>query len=489
MRRSSKRSQLKQPPLSPVVVHSTSDDGDEVGDRPKASAIVAAPRVSATLARKLVRSAGEGALPVTMRNVLVSGDEFLAAYRNVLEKAPPDAFKSSTVTKLGDSVYTASYWERAANHFGFFRSTGYDPSIYNNAAVMRRFDNVSINNYPDFVIFRKGQNVDNLDAAIREAGEDGTALRNTTDVNQVDNVVNNDSFFKRFRSSDFVKELSVKKVFYTVTGVAITVGAGMLLTDLIKEGIAKSSGCFIYDRTNPKTVQCFRVLGYSCGDSGKLGDERWIRDGLPTKKHFFADKLDKEPCPDSKKCKYCDMESLATYPGINVEEIPLNQSIFCRQASMMEILDDMLEQTGKGIRHFIGSLTRGLFGDFDWVSLIVAVVGGLGAGGAAGYVAKQNKNRLIAFGAPILVALVTGLILYFLTSAIRQRSKQTNPITYSSAPLVNNKSDRKYYKIVDNQNVLAMHSRDINFKSTKIAYTDVEDANDYNLFLSTPPSV
>lgn len=488
-----------------VVVRDASNDNNKKR-KPKtvAEALFVAPRITGTLARRLVKNATASS-PEILTGILRQADDSLAAYRNIFEQAPADAFvkrgSTANVTKAGDSVYVASFWERAANHFDFLRSTGFSPQIYSDAAIVKRLDNVSISQYPDFVIFRKGENVNSLDNAISELGENGSALRNTTNVNQVDNVVANNSFFKRFRSSEMVQALSAKKVFYTVTGAAITVAAGMLIADLIKEGIAKSTGCFIYERADSKTVNCYRVLGYTCGESGKLGDELWIKSNLPTKKHFFSEIFDSQTCPENKKCKYCDMEDLSKYPGVDVEEIPANQSIFCHTASMMEILDDMLEQTGRAIGSFFGSVAKGLFGEFSWVALVVSLLGGVAAGVAAKFITQKNPNKFVSIGVPILSALVVAVLLYVIVSAIKNRNSGGRVNRSASAnytlqqqqqslapPYFSydqpTKSERRYYKVIDGQDCLAMYSSasDVGLREAKITYTDVYDATDYAMF-------
>lgn len=382
----------------------------------------------ASLARRLLRQGAKNAPPPTLTGIVRNADSALEPLAATFRRAPDDAFRTATsgatVSKAGDSAPDVAFAERSANHRKFFSSTGFPAEIVDDVNIVRQADNISASRYPDNVIRTNDDAVVTTARELQSGGLDTGPLAATTDTADVPALVNTSPFFKNFDGGKLLNSLVSKGSFKTITKATIIVAAGVGLAFLIQEAMAKSSGCFLYQRDDSQNVSVYRVLGYTCGDVGKEGDDAWTRSGLPVKPHPFEAEVKNVECNPGDICRACDMVTLAAMDDVNIEEMPENQTLVCHKATVLDVLTEMIRQSGRAVREFIGAAAGGLFGAFDVVALAVAAAGGLGSGALA-KVANKRTTDAVAWVISVIVGVIVAVLLYVLVRYIRKTNSST----------------------------------------------------------------
>lgn len=298
---------------------------------------------------------------------------------------------------------------RAGNHRRVFDALGTPLPD----ATRRVLDSNSLSKFPDVVPYRKQLVQDDIAVKLVRKGESPNTSSLITRQTDIDQFMKTNGVVNNVQSTLATKLKKVAK-FTLVTGAVV--GVGLYLYSHFEKAIALNSGCFLLVKTTTK-VEWRRIIGYSCSDIAKLGDEEWLAQGLPISTHPFQQEIEQLnlQCPNSSDtCFACNLESLAS-AGIDTINMPENSSLLCRTSSIWDVLDDVAKQVGEDVAKIITGAGKGLFGGLTSTTFgkLVLLLGGVVLAGLGYKGARSVTNSTpIAATVSVLIFIIVLLFVY-----------------------------------------------------------------------------
>lgn len=294
---------------------------------------------------------------------------------NIIRDIPSNSF-----IKEGEEILTASgkripEWssEFRSGLDGVFEDTFRDINIDVTGVDLNEFKTINRNSYPDSNILETNLRHD-IDR--NSMGNEANAVDNLNN-NQIDEIANQ-APDQNTMSNLWNRVKAAGKITFAV---GATIGVGLYLSELIEDGIALNSGCFLVIKTNGN-VTYQRILGYDCGNS--RGDQLWVEHNLPVVKHPLEEYISKPLCSSGENgCEsYCNMDNLPQSANDHIELIPDNMTLLCKTATISDILSDMANDLGTDIGTITGGVVGGITGgiadslnfNLNWVWIILAIV-------------------------------------------------------------------------------------------------------------------
>lgn len=343
-------------------------------------------------------------------NTLKKADGIPVSGKPLLAKIPDDAFEI-----VNGKILTKSD-QKSIGHLEHFSRAGHNTDVLASLKVrgdpdaVRVWDSTSRAMYPDYEILFKSQQNNGIERSVRAHGGDYKKVAEAKTDAEIEKAIRGDPLTEKTTSK--LQTLVKGGEFILVTGV--TVAVGMYLYSKFSDAIALNSGCFVVKK-NQTVVTYYRVLGYSCSEAGKRGDQLWVEQNKPVSPHPFADiaAVVDSTCGDDDKCRSCDIETLSEM-GANVDSLDDSITIVCRESNVWDVIGDVANSVGVDVGNIISGAGGGLIESLFGGSLIDFIIGIVVAMGVF-FVAKPKTG--VPLG--ILIALCSFFIILYLTKRFK----------------------------------------------------------------------